>query len=343
MFSSLLKKLLYVLGPLVIYHRVRNAHTLTVVMFHRVLASDDARWQGADPDYTLRADLFESCLVFFKQHYNIVNIDAVLAARTSGCRLPARALLITFDDGWADNVDHALPRLQALKLPALMFVVADAINRLEPFYQERIFGAWRRQRLSVERLAQALRAHGAPSALARERSGEAGLRGLIAQVEALPESQRDALLDSLAPELSESNGARQHMVSAEQIRQLAADGVAIGAHGKTHTPLTRAADLDAELSGARHTLAQHLPGMAPPTSLSFPHGRFDARVAEQVSKAGYELAFSSTPALNPVRPMLGSLLGRLGVSAEAVSDTRGRFSPERLALHLFRQPHRAFA
>ena len=127
MAGDLVKRALYRSGLLGLYHRLRNRRALTVIMFHRVLTQEDPRWASCDPDYTLDAGLFERCLYFFRRHYNVVSVDQVMVARRDGTPLPDRPLLITFDDGWADNHAHALPRLRAAGLPALLFTVADVV------------------------------------------------------------------------------------------------------------------------------------------------------------------------------------------------------------------------
>lgn len=332
-----MKKLLYVSGSLGAYHRLRNARTLTVVMFHRVLDPQDPRWAASDPDYTLRADLFAQCLRFFVEHYNIVSADDVLRARRGEKTLPARALLITFDDGWADNVDFALPQLKKLGLPSLMFVVSDAVDRNESFFQERILGAWRRGTLTLEQLNSALRQFGA-EAPEPVRNDAAQLRRSIQAVEALAHEQRARLLENLSVSLADP---LRQMVTTQELRTLDAAGMTIGLHGKTHIPMTRAADLDAELAGARSEMSARMPHRTPPQTMSFPHGRYDAPIAAQARQAGFELVFTSVPTINPVQASVGWLLGRLGFEADAVADAKGRFRPEWLALYLFRRPHRA--
>lgn len=339
MFSDLLKKLLYASGALGLYHRVRNARTLTVIMFHRVLEPTDARWAHCDPDYTLRADLFTSCLEFFAAHYTMVTADDVVRARRGEHELPPRALLVTFDDGWSDNVDHALPRMRALQAPGLMFVVSDAVGRAEPFYQEQIIGAWRRGRLDVGTLAQALRRHGVQAPEPAD-AGATGLRQLISQVEQLPTEQRRALLAEMADALADP---LRHMITADELRTLDDGGIAIGLHGKTHTPMTSAPDLDAELGGARAEMAARMPHRPAPVTMSFPHGRFDAGIAERARSAGYELVFTSVPVVNSTESKVGWLLGRLGFETGAVADGSGRFRPDLLALYLFRRPRRLLA
>lgn len=337
MFSDLIKKLLYASGALGLYHRWRNARTLTVIMFHRVLAPDDARWAHCDPDYTLRSDLFAQCLKFFAAHYNMVTVDDVLRARRGEGVLPDRALLVTFDDGWRDNVDFALPPMRSMKMPGLMFVVADAVGREEPFYQEQIVGAWRRGRLDTAALAAALRSAG-EEVEAASGNDIAVLRRLIGRVERLTPSARGALLAGLHERLAD--GLR-HMIDADELRSLVDGGIAIGLHGKTHTPMTAATDLDAELAGARAEMAVRLPGREPPATMSFPHGRFDATIAQRARDAGYELVFTSVPVVNPTGGGgLGWLLGRLGFETDAIADGEGRFRPDLLALYLFRKPGR---
>lgn len=328
---DLARKLSYLSGALPLYHRLRNARTLTVVMFHRVLEASDPRWAGADPDYTLPAWVFRASLGFFARHYNVVSLDQVLRARAGEGRLPPRALLLTFDDGWADNVDHALPALRAAGLPAVIFVVSGAVGRAQPFFQERLVSAWRRGVLKVAELDAALRPW-CPVAAGGE--GLAELRRLIAVLESLDAATRGGVLARFAPVLDDG---LVHMVDVAGLHRLRAHGVSLGLHGMTHTPLTRAADLGSELGGAREQLAAAT-GSTPGVSMSFPHGAHDAEIARRAREAGYELVFTSIPALNATRAGPGWLLGRTGFEAGAVLDAKGRFRPDRLAANLFRRP-----
>lgn len=326
---------MYASGLLGLYHRLRNADRLTVVMFHRTLSPDDPRWKTCDPDYTLPVRRLAESLAFFRRHYNVVSLAQVLASRRDGAPLPPRPLLITFDDGWADNADYALPELRKAGLPALLFVVADAVGTRQPFFQERLIAGWRRGALKVAELAQAMRAQ---AGMEWQPIGESidELREAIARIETMPPERRNAVL---APFMAALDDGLRHMVTVEELQRLQAGGVALGSHGKTHTPMKQATDLDAELSGARVALAQCL-GQAMPVveSMSFPHGSFDATIAQRARQAGYELLFTSVPVLNPVKPGVGWLLGRTGFETDTVVDVRGRFRPDWLALYLFRKP-----
>ena len=339
MLKDLCKKLMYASGLLGLYHRARNADRLTVVMFHRILNPGDPRWRSCDPDYTLETRWLAESLAFFRKHYNVVSEAQVLAARRGGPALPRYPLLITFDDGWADNADFALPELRKAGLPALLFVVSDAVGTRQPFFQECLIAAWRRGVLTAADLAEAMQPH---LSVSWEPGPESlgAMREAITRLEGLPETGRSAVL---APLMSALDDGLRHMATVEELHELVAGGVALGLHGKTHTPLRLATDLDAELSGARIELARQLGCDAQAVSMSFPHGSYDADIARKAHEAGYELVFTSVRALNPVAPRPGWLLGRTGVEAEEVVDARGRFRPDRLALHLFRLPAKRLA
>jgi peptidoglycan/xylan/chitin deacetylase (PgdA/CDA1 family) len=335
--SSAIQRALYHSGALDAFHRRRNRDRLTVVMFHRVLAPSDPRWPTADPEYSLRDDLFADCLTFFKRHYQVVTLDDVLMARAGGPRLPERPLLITFDDGWADNEEFALGHLRRAGLPAVLFVVADAVDRAAPFFQERLIGAWLAGRLDAAAATRLWAATGGDPAAAPRFGARADLeplRRVIARLEELAPPARERALGELGAALADDT---RYMVTADQLRNLAGHFIAIGAHGKSHTPLTRAADLDGELTGARKALAG-LVGL-PPASMSCPHGAHDARVIAAAHAAGYQLIFTSVPELPAAHGRGPGVLGRVGFTGETITDHRGRFAPERLALHLFRKPH----
>jgi peptidoglycan/xylan/chitin deacetylase (PgdA/CDA1 family) len=340
--SNLVSASLYASGALGLYHRLRNADSLTVVMFHRTLRPGDPRWATCDPDYTLDESLFVASLVFFARHYNVVSLEQVLHARREGARLPPRALLITFDDGWLDNVDYALPALQRSGLPAVMFVAADAVGARQPFWQERTIAAWRSGRLAVEAVADTVVAHGGERPA---RDGIAGLRELIAQIERMPTAKREAVVATHADVLDDG---LQHMVDIADLHRLRAGGVELGLHGKRHVAMKRADDLDDELGGAREAMARMLDlpdGLAstPCATMSFPHGSFDGTIAQRARDSGYELLFTSVPVLNRVEAQPSWLLGRMGYETGTVAGPDGRFRPERLAWYLFRREARRLA
>src|SRR5712691_5757206 len=141
--KSALSIFLHRSGTLGLFHRLRNRYTLTVVVFHRVLARDDPRTGTALAEWTIGDEAFDASLAFFRRHYNLVSLDEVVAAARGTCRLPQRSLLITFDDGFADNLDYALPLLRKHSAPAVVFISTDIIGHAERLWTEDVLWATR--------------------------------------------------------------------------------------------------------------------------------------------------------------------------------------------------------
>lgn len=85
----------------------------------------------------------------------------------------------------------------------------------------------------------------------------------------------------------------------DDLARLAAAGVVVGAHSRTHPEDLTAlgdAELAREVTGSRDDLVERLG--TPPGAFAYPHGRHDERVRRVVAGAGFTLAFTTTTGLN---------------------------------------------
>jgi peptidoglycan/xylan/chitin deacetylase (PgdA/CDA1 family) len=324
--KTVLRKFLYRIGVLGLAHRLRNRHTLTVFMFHRVLPKHSAEYQTAEKEFTFSAEGFGCCLDFIQRHYHVVSQAEVTAHLNGEQHLPACAGLITFDDGWRDTLTHALPELKKRNLPAVLFLATEVVDLPG--------NAWW-QDVLVELLAQAGGLSAIKSALAiRQIAGESqseALRRITAMLGALDESQRQAILQPL---VSRSVGARQMLTRAdlELLRPL----ITIAGHGHSHAPLSHHPRADDDLAMCRAQL-QALGGED--TVLSFPHGAYNETTLQQARAAGFRVCYSSDPTLvNTATRSTQTPLGRIHIPENAwTCDAKG-IAAEKLATFLFFRP-----
>jgi peptidoglycan/xylan/chitin deacetylase (PgdA/CDA1 family) len=61
--------------------------------------------------------------------YVPITLDALLAHRSGQCSLPARPIVITFDDGFQDCIDYAAPIMRALGFTAIFYLVAGLVGK----------------------------------------------------------------------------------------------------------------------------------------------------------------------------------------------------------------------
>jgi len=107
------------------------SYSLRCLVFHNISSSDSPFTKGINVSTTLEE--FEAALRFLTAYYTPVRLDQVLA-NSHGRSLPARAVLVTFDDAYASVAELAAPLCQKFKVPALFFVNAAFVDnqRLAP-------------------------------------------------------------------------------------------------------------------------------------------------------------------------------------------------------------------
>jgi len=62
-------------------------------------------------------------------NYTTLSLDELYAYMKMGKKLPAKSIVITFDDGYKDNYTNAFPILEEFKFKATVFVITNAIDK----------------------------------------------------------------------------------------------------------------------------------------------------------------------------------------------------------------------
>jgi peptidoglycan/xylan/chitin deacetylase (PgdA/CDA1 family) len=99
----------------------------TILMYHRVAAP------RRDPQLLcVHPERFEQHLQVLRRHWRVVPLARLVEELAVG-RMPPRTVCVTFDDGYADNVEVAAPLLRANDVPATIFVTAGLVSASRPF------------------------------------------------------------------------------------------------------------------------------------------------------------------------------------------------------------------
>ncbi len=102
-----------------------DVDSLPILMYHRVAPEG----RGAAHRYRLHPDAFEQQLRLLRERgYRNLTFDQWRAAADRRAPLPARSVMLTFDDGYADFPTYALPLLRRYGFQATMFVVTDLVG-----------------------------------------------------------------------------------------------------------------------------------------------------------------------------------------------------------------------
>jgi peptidoglycan/xylan/chitin deacetylase (PgdA/CDA1 family) len=107
-----------------------DPHTLRVLMYHKI---NDL---PGNPTTVPTGVFDEQMALLGELGYRAVDLDAVLAHYLDGSPLPPKAVLITFDDGYRDNLQNAAPILRRCGYPAVLFVPIGYVSSSLPLPHE---------------------------------------------------------------------------------------------------------------------------------------------------------------------------------------------------------------
>ena len=201
---------------------------LTILIYHRVLPIIDALFPS-----TVDAQRFDEQMSWVAAALNIVPLHEGIEMVQKG-RLPSRAASITFDDGYADNIDVGLPILLRHGLCATFFVASGFLDGGRMWNDTIIEAIRRAPGTAIDLAFLGLGRY----VLDTPRARRAAIDDVIGKLKYLPpvarQEQADALDRAVGADLP-----RAMMMRGEQLRALHAAGMSIGAHTVTHPILAR--------------------------------------------------------------------------------------------------------
>ena len=259
---------------------------LPVLTYHRV---DDLVARGdLDPALiSATPDQFERQMSWVAANRTVLSLDELLEIRRGRSPLPRRALLVTFDDAYRDFATNAWPVLRRHGLPVTMFVPTAYPDGEARFWWDRLHAALSR---TSRREVRGSPAGTLPLGTLQQR--RRALERLRACVASAPHDEAMAIVDGIVAELGAATPPPA-VLGWQALRELAAAGVALAPHSRTHARLDRLprARLRAEIAGSRDDLLREL-GRCPPV-FAFPGGGHDGDAEQVLAREGFEVAFTT--------------------------------------------------
>lgn len=276
-----------------------------VLLYHRVVTID------ADPQcLAVAPDRFSEQMEILRREFQPMPLREMLNASTRS-RLPKRAVAVTFDDGYADNLLYAKPILERNRVPATIFVATRTIGQSREFWWDEL-GALilENPHLPVQLKLSGgfVCAFGADSprsaawnilSSGSDSPRQAAYRELCRRIRTLPITAREALMDEIVAAIGTIRSGRDshRVMSADELRAIGQDGlIELGAHTVNHPVLS---SLDPacqreEIAGSKRRLEEVI-GRSVPT-FSYPYGTTDDYNTASVDAArdlGFEYACSN--------------------------------------------------
>lgn len=259
---------------------------LSIVIFHRVLPHKDVLFPAE-----LDSAGFDHQIGLLRSMFNVIPLpDAVRHVRAG--TLPPRAACITFDDGYADNAEVALPILQRHGVHATFFVATGFLDGGRMWNDTVIELVRHAPPGIIDASAIGLGSHPVNSVEQRQRA----IAALIGQLKYMPLDARLAQVNRLVA-LVDVALSNTLMMSTAQVRQLKDAGMEIGGHTVNHPILAKLDPAQARAEILDGKLALEGITGAPVTLFAYPNGKPDVDyLAEHVAivrELGFEAAVST--------------------------------------------------
>ncbi|MCK4626503.1 MAG: polysaccharide deacetylase family protein [Phycisphaerae bacterium] len=271
-----------------------------IVTYHGVIADENWRdWETAD---MVAESVFCRHLDFYSKHYNVVPLRRIAdVLKGQGQLLPPRALAITFDDGYRNNLQYAVPVLKKHGFAATFFLTTGFLDGSTDLWWlplKRCILMAQDQRQSLN-----LRGFGQLPVGSREQAGQS-YRKALGLLKGLCGDERARVLDELQ---QESPGARDVLgavyapLTWSEARELQQQDMEIGAHTVTHPILAREVEERSkrEIFDSVQRIRKELSLKEIP--FSYPNGQredFTEDIEDMVREAGCYAAVAGFPGPN---------------------------------------------
>ena len=288
-----------------------------IPFYHRIL--DDDEQEPLDFGLGVSRRRFDQQLAFFRERFHVCTVRDALEIQARGEWTGKPLLSITFDDGYLDNIDLALPLLRRHHCLATFFLCTGPIEGDLPFWWDLVIAmAGRREEPEWRQLLEKL----GVSAFPADPKGE--LQAALGRLWQMPFETIKTLLDYEASLDREASADCPPRMDKSHLQDLLDHGMEIAAHTHNHPNLTRETDetIRREIVQSRSRLEAWTGGTI--TGFATPHGFVDGRVKRICEEEGMAYIASTENGAN--RKLVPYHLARFGAADTSLSHLKRTFA-----------------
>ena len=335
--------ILYYTGVLQVYQNrewPEGKKNAICLCYHRVLDEKGDNCDYSQDGMVCSKAFFKAQIEYVRSRFAMISLRQLFEQQESSGQGPA--CMVAFDDGWADNYEHAYPILRKYDTPATMFLTTDFIDGGKPFWHTRLIYLLLHGDLCKLNLKQ-LDRNAYPDPVVR---CLADLRNLgrplhiqdvddiIETLKAYGQTHIERIVADLAQRLSLSFSQllrKRFSLTWDQVLEMSGHKIEYGSHGVTHRILTTLSpeEIDKEALESKRLLEERLGSKV----LFFvcPNGDTSPQIQIRLQSAGYRCIF---PFADGQVNGAGHRLRRISMHDGMCSSPLGRFSKSLFAFEL---------
>ena len=286
-----MQRTLYLSGIASLYGSLsRGDGSAAILMYHSVV--DESLEGFVDPDNSVKVEQFRKQMAYLKKRCNVISLEALLHAIENKTPLPKRTVVLTFDDGYRDNLTHAAPILKEYDLPATIFVCTGYIERQESQWIDDVYSIF------SFRTRHQLNLSGETFDLTTKDGMDSGYNLAKKLLMDSDYAGRSALFEALGEQLEPDIPNRPRLtLNWDEVRRLRSlyPLIEVGLHTRDHTNLTGLdkANAEAELLQCQKDFEASTGSRA--RFLSYPYGLHNMDVQRVSKNCGLKAALAVYP------------------------------------------------
>ena len=287
--------------------RYLHRHEVGILTIHGVMdATTPTTWVPLRPQ--LSPSSLDRTLTVLRRHYRFVSLQAAVDMLAGRTPIQPYSLVITFDDGYRNNLTHALPVLRCHGVPATLFLSTGHVEHRRPFWFDRLDFAIQQAPSGDRTLVVAetpIRFSGSERPSLRH-----AYNRLRTTVKASPRHDAETIreLEALAQSLEDEGGRRLRDIFEQdpwsavatwgEIQAAAGTDLELASHTVDHVRLhlVDADTIREQLTQSKRMIESRVG--RPCRYLCYPNGGFDARTIAFAQDCGYEAALTNIEGSN---------------------------------------------
>ena len=246
-------------------------------------------WLSVSPGH------FAKHLEYVKTNCQPLSLSELIETIRVGA-IPNRAIVITFDDGYSNNLTHALPLLERFEISASIFIPTGFMKEAREFWWDRLSRIFLETQSLPPNLSLEFQGEQYDWKTQSDSQRENAFSEIKERIKPLPEADKDKILRRLEIWAGDKYKPRKdiRVMSIEELRELAESKyINIGAHTISHSVLPSLSlnDQKYEIVEGRKMLMTWV--NTPIEFFAYPNGDYTEETKRIVSEAGYKAAVTT--------------------------------------------------
>lgn len=294
-------------------------NVLRILVYHRLGMPESETGQFDPGLINSTPTMFAEQMAYLKEHYHPLSLADLIAALETGESIPPRSVMVTFDDNYRSFLSTAWPTLEALSIPAILFVATDfSTNHNQLFWWDKLYQAVERtESVSIEK------AELGQLSLTNQHERHVALKAMKELIRSQEHHEAMATVDDILGQLNVAPDESNAMLTWDELAELNRKGLYIGAHTQSHPLLNQLSINEAidEIVSSQAELQARLPDTWPVFAYPFGNDRaIRSELIPHVAEAGFKVAMTMHEGHNVIGKNNPLWLKRLGMAPHLSLD-----------------------